>query len=110
MFEYSRFCTIAIHNFFSVHRPKVIATCTSGNIGKSRIGVDKRGFNLECGLVVESMPMNDVGNFKAGDTNFTDSFQFVTNLVAINFGPAVGENTISLALADVKSLAVSWVN
>ena len=58
------------------------------------------------------MPVDDVGNLEAGNADFADALELVTEVVALlaQLIVDVRKDAVALALADVERLAVARVN
>src|SRR6266545_5124576 len=69
--------TIAPHNLLGVHRPVVVVPRSSSNIGKPRIGIDKRSLNLKGGLAIHAMAMNNMSYLKTSKTYVPDALYLI---------------------------------
>jgi len=95
-----------------MHGAIVAGARTAGNVCEAGVGIHKRGLDLERRRLIHSMPVDDVGDLEAGDADFADALELVTEVVAVlaQLIVDVRKDAVALALADVERLAVARVN
>ena len=88
----------------------MVASSTASDIGETRIGIKERRFHLQRGLFLHPMAMDDVGDIESSNTYFADALQPDVEFVPFNLGPNMGEDAVTLALANVERFAISRIN
>ena len=99
-------------DFQGVHRTELVATDAARFVGEACVSIHQRGFDFERGRTVHTVPVDDVGNFKAREADLADAFHLVVEVVAFNslLTANVREDAVARPLADVDRLSVPRVD
>ncbi len=112
MLEHGRLRRVATNDLLSVHGPILGTAGSSDDIGEARVCVHQGSLDLERRRLIHTVAMNDVGNFKPGETDLPDSLEFVVDLVILKalFAADVREDAIALPFFHVERFAVPRVD
>src|ERR1700736_5710992 len=95
-----------------MHGPIVMAPDPADDIGHARIGIEERGLDLECSLLIHPVAMNDVGDFETSEADLADALNLVIDGIVFEIwlGPNVREHAVSLALPNIEGFSVPGID
>jgi hypothetical protein len=83
MLKHSRLCRVASNNLLGVHGSELIAPVAANDVSESLVRVHECCLDLERGLVIHSVAVNDVSNLKPRKVNLSDAPNLILDIVTI---------------------------
>ena len=104
--------SLKLNDFFGMHDAIVVTANPASDIGQARIRIDRSRLDVEGGLVVHPVAMNDVRDFESRNPDLTEAFDLAVEFVPfqVALGTGVRKDAVTLSLADIEGLPVSGID
>lgn len=108
--EYRRLGGIPPHDLLRVHRPKRSAPDAARDVGQPGIRIQQRSLDLQRRSLVHPMPVDHVRDLEPCEMDIANALQLATRVVSVDVLADVSEDAVVVSLANVKSLAIPWID
>jgi len=106
------FRSVTLDYLFRMHQSSIARVFTTYRISCFGVCIYQGSFDVNSGLLIHAMPMNNMPDFKPKITDFPDSPQLISQVVGIVAKRAfhMVEDSVVLAFAYIEGLAVTWID
>src|ERR1039457_4892145 len=104
MLEDARLGGVLPDDFLRVRYPILGTAMAAGLVRDPGVGVHQGRLNLEGGLLVHAMSVNDMLDGQASKLDLTDALDLVARVFSVDVGPHMSEDPIPLSHPDIEGL------